>query len=373
VGGGVVGGGELLAWRFASQGLAARPGRSAVDAAAGTAGLQAQDTGALRLSVRARTQGLTAGAVRRDCAEPGLLVRTWLMRGTLHLVPAVDVRWMLSLLGPRIVAGDARRRAQLGLDEDTCGTALAALPQILADESPLSRAELVVRLARRKVAIDASGQAPAHLVAYAAPHGVICRGPDLDRDEPGYVLLDSWAAAGPVLDAAEAAAELARRYVTGYGPATAADFAAWSGLPAGAARQAFAALGDGLTPLGENLFVVSGAVPPPAGGPPAVRLLGAYDTYLLGYQGREHALDPAHAKRIQAGGGVIHPAVLVDGRVVDRWRLDRSRAGRTVHIERFGPAPAGLGDGSPGGLAGGLAEEVADLGRFLGEPVTLAP
>jgi hypothetical protein len=355
----------LLAWRFASQGLAARPAASLADAAAGTAGLQAQDTGAVRLSARARARGLSVDAVRGDCARPGVVARTWLMRGTLHLVPAGDARWMLALLGPRSVAAGARRRAELGLDEGTCRAALAALPDILARESPLSRAELVARLAARGVAVDPSGQAPAHLVAYAATSGVICRGPDLDRDEPGYVLLDSWTPApGAPADPEADAAELARRYLAGYGPASPADFAAWSGLPGGVARRAFAALGSSLTSVGADLFAAAGTAPPPPSSRPVVRLLPAYDTYLLGYRRREPALDARYARRIQAGGGVIHPTVVVDGRVAGRWRLERTRTGRTVHIEQFGAPPAWLAEE--------LAEEAADLGRFLGEPVTLA-
>ncbi len=353
---------QLLAWRFASQGLAGRADPSTVDAAGRVAGLQAQDTGAVRLAVRARSGVPTLEAVRRDCAVPGRLVRTWLVRGTLHLVPAADARWMLALLGPRNAAGGARRRAQLGLDDETCQAAVAALPDILGGQ-PLSRAELVDRLARRGVRIDATGQAPAHLVGYAAAVGVLCRGPDLDRDEPGYVLLDAWAGTGWGPAGAEAVTELARRYLTGFGPASPADFAAWSGLASGAARAAFAALGEALTPVAPDLFVAAGSTPPPEDRPPVVRLLGAYDTYLLGYRSREPALAAGYAKRIQAGGGVIHPAVVVDGRVVGRWRLERARSGRTVHIERFGRTLERLTDR--------CAEEAADLGRFLGEPVTL--
>jgi hypothetical protein len=363
--------GQLLAWRFASQGLAGRADPSTVDAAGRVGGLQAQDTGAVRLAVRARSAVPTLDTVRRDCAAPATLVRTWLMRGTLHLVPAADARWMLALLGSRNAAGGAGRRAQLGLDDETCRAAVSALPDILGDGKPLSRAELVDRLARRGVRIDATGQAPAHLVGYAAALGVICRGPDLDRDEPGYVLLDAWA--GPVPGGsgagswpvgAQAVAELGRRYLAGFGPASPADFAAWSGLPVGAARAAFGALGEELAEVAPELFVTAGSTPPPEGGSPVVRLLGAYDTYLLGYRTREPALAAGHATRIQAGGGVIHPAVVVDGRVAGRWRLERSRSGRTVHIEQFGRTLERLTDG--------LAEEAGDLGRFLGEPVTLA-
>ena len=336
----------LLSRRFAAQGLSHRSRETVTELAGRLAGLQAQDTGALRLSVRARVTGLTAEQVRAECAEPGALVRTWLMRGTLHLVPAVDVRWMLDLFGARNVAANAGRRKQLGLDEKTCRKAMAALPEILDGGAALSRADLVKELLDRKVPIDPSGQAPAHLMAYAAGHGLICRGPDLDRDEPGYVLLDAWAPAAREVD--DPVAELARRYAAAYGPADAQDFASWSGLPLSTAKAAFPQIAK--VARGQS-------------GSPVVRLLGAYDTYLLGYRDRTPALDAAYAKRIQAGGGVIHPSVCVDGRIAGRWRLERKRAARVV-VEPFGSTLDGLREQ--------LQAEAADVGRFLGEPVTLA-
>jgi len=337
---------DVLRRRFAAQGLSHRSRSTVTDLAGRLAGLQAQDTGALRLSVRARVTGLTAERVRAECAEPGALVRTWLMRGTLHLVPAADVRWMLDLFGARNVAANAGRRRQLGLDEQTCRKAMAALPEILDCGVALSRADLVRELLDRKVPIDPSGQAPAHLMAYAAGHGLICRGPDLDRDEPGYVLLDAWAPAARKV--ADPVAELARRYAAAYGPASAQDFASWSGLPLSTAKAAFPQ-------------TVKGTRAP--SGPPVMRLLGAYDTYLLGYRDRTPALNAAHAKRIQAGGGVIHPSVCVDGRIVGRWRLERKRTARVV-AEPF--------ESTLDALREQLQAEAADVGRFLGVPVVLA-
>ena len=336
--------------RFHAQWLAGREGRAVTDVAGHVCGIQAQDTAAARLGVRARSTGTTAEDVRA-ASRDGTVVRTWLMRGTLHLVPAADVRWLLSVFGPRNLAGGTRRRRELGLDERTCARALDVLPGILAEESPLSRADLVDRLARHGVAIDPSGQAPAHLVGYAAGHGILCRGPDLARDEPGYVPLDGWVPAAPTPDPEAALVELTRRYLTAFGPASAADLAAWSGLPAGTARRGFAVLDKEIVEAGEGRYVLSDAAGPPRDRPPRVRLVGAFDTYLLGYRERDPMLDPRFAKRIQAGGGIIHPAVLADGRVVGTWRLRRTE----VHVEEFESIdPAAL------------AEEAADLGRFLG-------
>jgi hypothetical protein len=268
------------------------------------------------------------------------------MRGTLHLVAADDVRWLLGLFGERNRLAGARRRAQLGLDDALCARALDAIADVLAD-GPLPRAELVDRLVAGGIAVDPRGQAPAHLVAYAATSGLICRGPDLDGDEPGYVLVDRWVARSREPD--DPLAELTRRYLGAFGPAGPADLAAWSGLPLGVARTGF-----------ESVGVDTAASAAGAPGEPTVRLIGAFDTFLLGYRDRAGILPAAHAKRIIPGGGVIHPAVVRDGQVVGRWRLRRD----TVEVEPFEPLDADT-------LAR-LAAEAADLGRFLGRPVGLA-
>ena len=94
-----------------------------------------------------------------------------------------------------------------------------------------------------------------------------------------------------------------------------------------------------------------------------VRLLGRFDDYLLGWRGRELVLDPRFASRIQAGGGWVHPAVVVDGRVAGTWRSRRAGGRLEVAVEPFGRLPAGARPG--------LEAEAADLGRFLGLETTL--
>lgn len=343
---------DLLARRTRAQWLAGRPGTSVEQVAAHTLGLQAQEPAATRFAVRARSQGLTAARVRDAYAAP-TVARTWLMRGTLHLVAAADVRWLLTLFGARNAAATRTRRAGLGLDDETCARALDALPAVLSG-GPLSRAELVSRLSDRGIRIQPSGQAPAHLVYYAAACGLICRGPDVARDEPGYVLLDDWLPAGPVLDEEVALAELARRYLAAYGPAGAADLAAWSGLPLGTARRAVTLVAAGLVELAPDRWVPATAAPAPDAGAPVVRLLGGFDTYLLGYRDRADALDPRYGERVHAGGGIIRAAVLVDGRVTGTWRLERSGDVRIEPFGRLDPA-----------LRPALDAEIDDVRRFV--------
>jgi hypothetical protein len=358
--------------RLRAQRLAGRRPGDAAEVVRAVGGLQAQDTPASRLAVRARSTGLDADAVRRACNRDRSVVRTWAMRGTLHMVAAEDAGWLVALLGPGFAAGNRRRRLQLGLDDARCERALAALPAVLAG-GPLSRADVVAGLAAEGVEIEPKGQAPAHLIGYAAMRGLICRGPDLDGDEPSYALLEAWAGAGRTLGPDEALAELARRYLGGHGPAAPEDLAAWSGLALGRARRAFDLVADELEEValdGRPLWAPAGAVAadppgdPPAGpGGPVVRLLGRFDDYLLGWRGRDLVLDPGFAGRIQAGGGWIHPAVVVDGRVAGTWRACRAPDRLELTVEPFGGR-------LPRGARPALEAEAADVGRFLGaEPV----
>jgi Winged helix DNA-binding domain len=359
-------GDDLRRLRMRAQRLTGRRPRTVAEVVRAVGGLQAQDTPASRLAVRPRGTGLDEAAVRRACNQDRSVVRTWAMRGTLHMVAAEDVGWLVGLLGPVFAAADRRRRLQLGLDDDLCQRALAALPAVLA-AGPLSRADLVRGLAAEGVRIDPSGQAPAHLVGYAALRGLVCRGPDLDGDQASYVLREDWVGpgqTGPVdrpLGPDDALAELARRYLGGHGPAGPEDLAAWSGLPVGRARRAFELVAGELRELevdGRRLWAPADApaARSPAGDP-VVRLLGRFDDYLLGWRGRDLVLDERFARRVAAGGWV-HPVVVVDGRVAGTWRAGRAGGRLEVAVEPFaGRLPRGAGPG--------LEAEAADLGRFL--------
>ncbi|WP_410584888.1 winged helix DNA-binding domain-containing protein [Amycolatopsis sp. lyj-108] len=340
---------DIRAVRAHAQLLTA-PAADVLAVARSVAAIQAQSTPAARLAIRARSRGLTAPDVDGSRA----VARTWLMRKTLHLVPTADLRWLNRLFGPRNVQAGQGRRTQLGLTDELCERALAKLQDLLPGKA-LTRQQILDGLAADGIALDARSQAPAHLLAYAANHGLLCRGQD-DGTEPTYVLLDEWVTDDHTPD--EPHAELAHRYLTAYGVATAEDFGAWSGLPLGLCRKAFAALD--LVPAGHG-FALSetGLSAPPC--PP--RLLGAFDTYLLGYRDRELLLDQAEAKRVNSGGGMIAPTVLVDGRIAGTWHTKRTAKRTKVVVEPFVTLPRSA--------IAGLESEVDDYGRFLGEAAVL--
>ena len=321
--------------------------------------LQAQSASAVRLAVRARTLGVTGSDVDRAVAVERSVVRSWLMRGTLHLVAAEDFRWMSALIGPTVARGYERRRLELGLDDDLCARALDALPMVLRGADPVPQSTVVARLAGAGVAVPDVPQAAVHLMLYAATQGLVLRGPEAGR-EATYAPVKRWVARSAPRERPDALAELARRYLRGHGPAGERDFATWSGLPMRDAKEAFAAIrpdAEAVDADGQAMLVYD---PPDDRQRPPVRLLGMFDEYLLGYRDRALSVDDRDARRVQ-DGGIISAVVLVGGRAAGRWRLDGTGARRSLSVAWF--------DREPRGVRGGLAAEAADVGRFLGVEV----
>jgi hypothetical protein len=340
--------------RVRAQGLVAGAGDGVEEVVGRVVGIQAQDAGAAALSIRPRGSGLVAGDVNRALVE-GSIVLTWTLRGTRHYHRAVDVRWLVGLFGP-VFGRPGRRARQLGIDGAVGERAVAALGRALADSGPLTRPQVRELLA--PMGVDPSGQAPVHVLFRAACDGVLCVVPG-PRAEGGerYVLLDDWVPPGS--SPADPAAELARRYLAAFGPATPADLAAWSGLPAGLVRDAWSAIASKLVEvrwsdgsawvLRDRADALDGLGA--AGTEPApVRMLGGFDTFLLGYADRTLHLPPEHVRSVNAGGGIVKPVVLDDGRVVGTWSLDRRR---TPQVTPFS------------GEAPDTTAEATDIARFL--------
>jgi hypothetical protein len=342
----------LLGERIARQGLTRPAARTPVEAVRRTTAVQAQDNLASRLGVRARSAGLTDADVRQATDEQRSLVRTWLMRGTIHLVATDDLRWLLALFAPALTRRFRTRWTQLALTPAVLEAHAAALAEMLK-AGPMTRAQIRAALPDWGVHVGTGPEVNSHPLLYASCLGLICRGADRGS-EATFVLLDErvpHAPAGPTGD--EALAELARRYFAAYSPATPADFTAWAGLPSGRAVQL---IRDELTPVevdGRPGFRL-GEMAPQGG----VRLLPGWDNYLIGYRDRGALLHPDRHPRVYQAG-VIRPVVLVDGCVAGAWRYDRARG--EVRLEPF--------DSWPPATQRAVAAEVADLGRFLDREV----
>ncbi|HKA69104.1 MAG TPA: winged helix DNA-binding domain-containing protein [Actinomycetes bacterium] len=319
--------------------------------------IQAQDITAARLALRARARGRTAADVDAAISDRSI-VRTWGPRGTLHLIATTDVGWLTGLFGPRRVSNPLRRLAQEGVS-GTAPELVEAVGHALSGQGPLTKSELGTRLAA--AGLPARGQGIVHLAALGAFHGLVVLGPDR-AGKPTYVHATDWlgtaVALRPNLDSA--LAELARRYLRTRGPAEPADLAAWSGLPLRDAAAGWAAIGSELVEVthhGRTLYRLRGSAPTTTAAgaaAEAVRLLPAFDEYLLGWRSRDLVLRASHARAVHPGGGIIHPTVISAGWVVGTWRLPGGKPAVTVFADPpVAPDPDAL------------AADQADVARFL--------
>ena len=327
-------------------------------------GVQAQEVPSAALALRARACGITAADVEEARMVERSVVRTWVMRGTLHLVAADDVGWLLPLLAPRSFPDSQRRLAQLGVEGEAPRRAVRLIGEMLAKEGALTRAEIAERLARR--GIRTQGQAAFHLVRLAALEGLICMGPDRGG-KPAFVLLRDWIGPRSTWGKDAALVELARRYLLAYGPAVPEDMAAWSGLRLTEARKAWRSIEEELLEVdvgGQRAWTLRSQGIRSTSDGLVVRLLPGYDNYLLGYRNRDFALDSRHAREVHPGGGLLRPVVLVNGRVVATWGSKQRGMKLIIKVGPFDLLDLRVEEG--------IKAEATDLGRFLGAEVEFA-
>lgn len=348
---------DVALLRVVAQRIAGPRPATAADVVRRLTAVQGQDLPGALLSVALRTAERTPADVvaALDTAE---VVRSWPMRGTLHLVPAEDLHWLLDLLTPRVLAGAAARRAQLGITEAEIDRAGRLVVDALHGGHGLRRAGLLGALADGGV--DIGGQRGYHLLAHLARTAVLCLGPVVDGEQC-FVLVDEWIPAPRRPDPEQALGELADRFFRGHGPATVQDLARWAGLRASEARAGLAAALPGLSRLevdGVEHFLdpqtpdLLAACRDEARG---TFLLPGFDEYVLGYGDRSAVLDPAFADRIVPGGnGMFRPTVVNDGRIVGTWRWTGRGAVRTVTATPFSTFPEDVAAAVPG-LAAALA------------------
>jgi hypothetical protein len=276
------------------------------------------------------------------------------MRGTLHLIAAQDVGWLVPLLAQSSFTAAHRRLRQEGLSGDQADRAVRLVERTLERSGPCTRAEIGQRLAR--AGIRTQGQALIHVIRLAALQGLLCHGPDREG-EPTFVLVRDWIGPAEPMERDRALEELASRYLDAYGPAGPADLAAWSGLPAAGARRGWSSIAGRLaevdTPTGPLWTPRTGSRKGPAG---VLRLIPGFDPYLLGWRTRDLVVPERRRRDVFPGGGMLRPTLLVDGMASGTWSARRQTGGLLVSVQPFSrPGPE---------VRRALDEEATDLGRF---------
>jgi len=291
---------DMARLRLANQQITVHPHTSASDVVTAFGAMQAQDYRNALWAVGLRLHKATASDIELALAS-STLVRTWALRGTLHLVAAQDVRWVLDLVAPSVIAQSTGRLRQLGIDDIALRASRAVLEQALSDGGRLTRADALALLDR--AGIETTGQRGIHILRQLSLKGLLVQTVEVGR-QTTFALLDAVVPRAPALSREEALAELAWRYFSSHGPATVRDFAWWSGLPAAEARAGTELAASRLA--GERIGDAVHWMPVSPSAPPSIErvawVLPAFDEYILGYAERRVALDPVACARIVANG-----------------------------------------------------------------------
>ena len=347
---------QFLQLRLQNQAIAGKGLETPAEVVARLGALQAQDYPSALWALGLRTQAAAEVDIERAIRERSI-VRTWLLRGTLHFVAAADLRWMLSLLRPRLLSGSRGRQRQLGLDETTFQAAREVLTHALQGDQSLQRDELFARL--EGAAISTAGQRGYHILWQLAVEGLLCFGARRGRQFT-FALLDEWLPDAKTPEHDQALAELARRYFTGHGPATLQDFSWWSGLNGTQAKTGLELAKADLeeeTIAGRSTWF-SGGASAAAELSPAAHLLPAFDEYIVGYQDRRAVLDARQTKQAVSSNGIFYPTLVMDGQVAGTWKKTLKKGGLTITPNLFAPLTTGEADA--------FQTEAARYAAFLG-------
>ena len=333
---------EVWARRLARHSLADRASaEKVVDVVSAVCGIHAQVMSAAELSIGIRVAGVTRRDVQAVIWDQHLLVKTFGIRGTVHLLPASELPVWLGAFRARADM-DSRRYEPFGGDRKPVDAITGAMRDAL-DGQRLTLKQLGEEVVRRVGlwAGETTGQAWVggwplwrQALGEAGIEGVLCYGPP-QGNEVTFVRLDQWAGRWADVEPAAALQEVFRCYLRGYGPATTRDFSQWFSIPPTAARDVATVIRDELQEVdveGHRCYLLANdteTADVPEQMP--VRLLPHFDCYVIGCHPRERLLTPAWRERVPPRTTPSQlPELLVDGMVAGIW--ERQTKSRKVDI-----------------------------------------
>src|SRR5437868_6176438 len=333
---------QIHAFRLRRHHLLDRSAKDLVTICRDVCGVQAQIMSAAQLQLWARNHAITPAMVNDALWKTRSLVKTSLMRQTLHLVPADEF--------PLYIAAHKNARAKAVLSimarckitrEEADGLSTLILEELKAGPAPRAAITAAVRpkvSKRLRVWMDKVWS----IVRLPVIEGLVCYGPG-EGNQATFIRTEHWLPAqsrldAVKLDAAQAQKELFRKYLRAYGPATLQDFAHWSLISMAEVRalrplvDAEVADYDGVLVLRKDVKVLQSA----SFRQSSVHLLPYFDVYLLAHRFKEHFLQAKFYKRVYRNQGWISPVVLIDGQIAGVWNYKLSPEKIDIEIELFG-------------------------------------
>jgi uncharacterized protein YcaQ len=303
------------------------PAGSLADVAGRICGLHAQVLSAADLQLWSRVEGHSRGDLARALWEDRTVVKTWLMRGTLHVIPAQDLPVYVGALDNRGEWANAWLRA-FGATPKQMEKLVDAIAAAL-DGACLTRAELIAAVTPKvgKTLTAHMGSGWGTFLKPAARRGILCFGPSQGQNVT-FVRADQWLGLRFEHGRDQARAELLRRFLRTFGPATPGEFQLWFGSSR-ALPQPWEALADELVEVEPKRFALKADAPRLAAKPSGVRLLAGFDPYVL-WPHTDRPVQAEFLSRVSRTAGWISPTIVERGRVVGTW--SHVKKGRVLEL-----------------------------------------
>jgi hypothetical protein len=317
--------------------------------------VQSQDYAGAKWALGLRLPGSVDDEIERAFTS-GAILRTHVMRPTWHFVAPADIRWMLALTAPRVHAISAYYYRKLELDDALLRRSDETLAEALRGGRERTRDELRAALEQSNVILGDPLRL-GYLLIHAELEGIICSGARRGKQQT-WALLEERVPPAKTLERDEALAELTRRYFTSHGPATARDFAWWSGLSSADVRRGLEIAGSDLQRMegdGQTYWLA----PPARETIDMAHLLPNYDEYTVGYQGYDALFQGLGEERL-----VYRHALVIEGRIAGGWKRGLTKSAATIELKTLAPPTEGQRQA--------VIEAARRYGAFLGLPIELS-
>jgi hypothetical protein len=327
-------------------------------------GMQAQLQSAAEMQLWARRHDLTRADIHSALWKSRALVKTSLMRQTLHLIPAIDFSIYISALKRSRVEALRKIMSRFGITPKDAEAMTQSIVEALR-AGPMTQPELTAQIiptVGKKVKKYLDLAWGIQMFRLALVEGFICYGPERDK-KATFVRVDQWLPKQRAVDEREAKQILLRRYLRAYGPATLQDFSKWAGMPMPEARAAWQSVEEELVEVNiedKKSWLLRKDHRQLANSDfdeQILRLLPHFDPYLLGHADKNHLVKNNCYKRVYRNQGWISPVVLLNGRIIGIWSYTRRGKQLSLEVEPF--------ERFPKTIHAGIEEEAASLGDFL--------
>jgi hypothetical protein len=294
--------------------------------------IQAQDYAAAKWAIGLRMEMATDQLIE-EAFNQGEILRTHVMRPTWHFVAPEDIRWLLELTGPRVQAFNGSYYRKSGLDKSIFKQSNEIIRKSLLGGNQLNRNEIEKILIKEKIPTDKLGLS--FIVMQAELEGIICSGPRKGKQFT-YMLLDERVPIQKKINPEEALKELIKRYFQSHGPAQLKDFVWWSGLTVSDAKKGIEMNGNKFKnkEIDGKIYWYINTKPKNPDTDEAF-LIPGFDEYFIAYKDRADILNPLHIKNMNAGGGMINGALLLNGIISGTWKRKLSKSKVLISINTF--------------------------------------